>query len=203
MINIKDLTITGWEDVKDSALVTVHKNYTGEEITSAWKHKILKAEHSPIRELIIRATFENVPRWIADQLARHHIGFQPYMGTMRPDRGNHKPRNEQSLTDETVIKLTMNAQALINVCHERLCNVVSKETRELWERFIEMIRVLEPELAFYCVPSCINRAYCKELKTCGFLNKFVYKMVQVPDMDIFDCADRYMYYHNEKDSKNV
>ena len=38
-----------WQEIKDSALFTIHK-HNGKYPTSKWKNDILMAEHSPIRD---------------------------------------------------------------------------------------------------------------------------------------------------------
>lgn len=187
----------GWKEVKDSALTTIHKFYTDSEVTEQWKCDILLSEHSPIRELIIRAKFTEIPRWIADQLVRHNIGFTPYMGTMRTDRGN-KPRNEQRMTDLTELKFTANAQSIINISQDRLCiGKVSKETRKLWELFLSLLNELQPELVTCCVPSCVYRFGCKEFKSCGYFEKFKNSDPVISDMSILDRY--YMYYLLKED----
>lgn len=188
-----------WDEVKDSALTTIHKKHTGKEISAEWKSKIIKSEHSPIRELIIRILVTDVPRWIADQIVRHNVGVTPYMGTMRPDRGG-KSREDTPMTEPTILKLTMNAQSLINISQSRLCvGQVSKETRELWEDILKQVEILEPVLYFYCVPSCIYRCGCKEFKPCKHFEDFI-EYIDADDTanawDLLDIDDRYKEYYS-------
>ena len=188
-----------WNEVRESALTTIHKKHTGTEITHEWKKAILKSEHSPIRDMVIRAKFTNMPRFVADQLVRHHIGFQPYMGTWRPDRGCEKPRSEQTMKDPTVLRLVLNAHALINISRERLCTGASQKTREAWKMLLKELSKIEPELVFYCVPSCINRAGCKEFKPCEFFTKYLLKVTkECPNKalaTITNIDKRYEQYH--------
>lgn len=202
-MKIEYIRSSGWEEVKDSALTTIHKKLlpNSKEVSPKWKMAILKSEHSPIRELIIRAKFSNIPRWIADQLVRHNIGFTPYMGTMRPDRNKEMlPRDKQVMTTPTVLKFSANAQAIINISKERLCvGCVSKETRLLWERFIKELSSIEPELAYFCVPSCIYRGGCKEFNSCYLYGRFLDYYLSEHIVDGIDV--RYNLYKEYKEKK--
>ena len=46
-----------WERCKTLTLNTVGKKFAGGEITDEWKHKLLKAGHSPIRTLMFTIRF--------------------------------------------------------------------------------------------------------------------------------------------------
>ena len=82
-----------WEEVKKAALITIHKKtIKSSKISSEWKEAMIIGRHSPIREFRIKVIIEDIPRWIADQLVRHNVGVNSYMGTMRPDRGNIRHR---------------------------------------------------------------------------------------------------------------
>ena len=170
-----------WEEVKKAALVTIHKKSAGSVISSEWKDAMCLGRHSPIREFRIKILIEDIPRWIADQLVRHTVGVNNFMGTGRSDRGN-KPREEQRMSDLTVFKQSYNADSFISFCNTRLCvGSVSKQTRELVEQIVGILRETEPEIAKYCVPPCISRGYCKEVglmklagrEPCNFLRKYL------------------------------
>jgi hypothetical protein len=184
----------GWEWVKEAALTTVHKEAVGgSRITSEWKKKILLSEHSPIRELSIRWKMPTIKRWVADQLVRSRD--QSYMGTMRTDRGN-VPRSEQTMETETELLKSSNAQHIIDTARKRLCiGCVSKETRELFEEFVEHLSTLEPELASMCVPNCVYRGGCPEFKPCGHYEKFIEQMTEDDKIDSLLCIEnRYEEY---------
>ena len=81
---LKYPTEEDWMLVKRCALVTVGK----QPITAPndeWKHKILKARHSPIRELKFVFYLHDVPSWVATHLVRH-THAQPYVKSQRNDR---------------------------------------------------------------------------------------------------------------------
>ena len=161
----------GWDWAKEAALTTVHKtSIEGKEITGRWKEQMIQAEHSPIREVKVHIKLDGIPRWIADQLVRSKD--ESFMGTMRPDRGN-KPREKQLMTDETVLLKSSNAQHIIDTARKRLCvGKVSPETYKTYETIVGCLAKTEPELAFHCVPNCVYRAGCPEMKTCGLYQKF-------------------------------
>ena len=192
-----------WEEVKKAALTTIHKKSTRKEISSEWKEAMIIGRHSPIREFRIKLTIENIPRWIADQLVRHNVGVNNYMGTMRPDRGN-VPRKEQRMDQETVFKQSYNIDSFLTMCSARLCvGVVSKETRKLVEAIIMKLYDVEPEIAKYCVPPCIKLGGCKEKaitslmhsQSCNFYDNFTKEMKQTY---IHDLKARYSFFGKER-----
>ena len=194
-MKIDFINISGWEWVKESALTTIHKKHTGKEITPEWKRNILLSGHSPIRELSIRFRVSELERWIADQLVRHTVGVNNYMGTGRSDRIKI-PRSEQTMEFLTELMQTHNAQSLIQLMNTRLCvGCVSPETRKLAELLRDEIERIEPELAFMFVPNCIKLCGCKEVFTGGCLhfNNFV---MTCNSVDMLDIEDRYSIYHN-------
>lgn len=56
----------------------------------------------------------------------------------------------------------LNAEAIINISHARLCCRASNETREVWQKVVDAIREADPDLAFHCVPKCTALGYCPE-----------------------------------------
>ena len=49
------------------------------------------------------------------------------------------------------------------------------ETRKAWRAFLEAIKDREPELYSVCVPECVYRGFCPELKGCGFADTEEFK----------------------------
>lgn len=63
----------------------------------------------------------------------------------------------------------LNAEAIINISHKRLCSMASKETRQVWGKVVEEIACTDPDLAKHCVPQCLYRGgICPEPKGCGY-----------------------------------
>ena len=189
----------GQSEVKDAALTTIHKkSIEGKEISSEWKNNIIMSRHSPIREYNIRIKLDNIPRWIADQLVRHSVGVNNYMGTMRTDRKN-LPRKDQTMEDLTVFKQTYNINSFIDMCSTRMCiGCVSKETRLLVEKIVAEVRKIEPEIALFCVPPCIRYFGCKEagFTKCNHFNNFIDDIFEDYDIvDIIKLDYRNKLYH--------
>ena len=66
-----------WMGVKERAVVTIGKHAVTPP-TSEWKHRILRARHSPIRYLRYSFYFEGIPSWVSVHLVRH-VFAQPYV----------------------------------------------------------------------------------------------------------------------------
>jgi thymidylate synthase ThyX len=160
--------VTSWTDVLNAARFTQRKEPRSGEPSIAWKKKIIKSEHSPLRCLMFNIDLYDIPRYVSDHLVRH-VHTQPFVSTGRSDvLKENLPRDEQKMTDLYNTRLFLNAQEIINISKVRLCNKAEKTTREIWRQVIEELRKTEPELAAACVPSCIYRGHCPEIKSCGF-----------------------------------
>lgn len=155
-----------WQKVKNAAMNTIGQE-DGQYPSSAWKRKILLAEHSPIRLLTFTVRITDLPYWVSVHLVRHKIGVEHFVSTQRSDRtGIDRAKLPQdSLVDHTMV---LDAQALINISRRRLCSQASYETQQVWNAVISAVREYEPELANCCVPECIYRGFCPEMKTCGY-----------------------------------
>ncbi len=161
-------TIGTWQDVATAANTTVHKSECLKEPSSKWKRKLLLAEHSPIRNLIFVITMYDLPSWVSVHFVRHKIGVEHFVSTQRTDRTG-KDRNLLQQNEPVTHQLTINAQAIINISRKRLCTNASPETREAWKSVLETIKASQPELYSVCVPECVYRGFCPEMKCCGFV----------------------------------
>ena len=77
-----------WQEIKDSALFTIHKE-SGKYPTSEWKRAILLAEHSPIRNGHLIINVYDVPSFVIGHFVRHNIGFTPFVSSLRSDRAEY------------------------------------------------------------------------------------------------------------------
>lgn len=155
-----------WQKVKDAAMSTIGKD-TGKYPSSEWKHKILLAEHSPIRLLEFTIVIRELPYWISTHLVRHWLGIVHFVSTQRTDRtGVDRSKKYQDAL--VTHKIRVNAQAMINISRKRLCSMASKETRLAWRLVIDALATKEPEIASVCVRECVYRGFCPELNSCGF-----------------------------------
>lgn len=153
-----------WKEIYQAALVTEGKE-TDKEPSSRWKERILRAEHSPIRKLIISARFTDIPYYVSTHLVRHKLGIEHWVRTQREDRTGIR-RDSLNQTAPVTHEFEANAQAIINISRKRLCRLASPETREAWQMFINELAKVEPELADCCLPDCEYRGQCHEMKPC-------------------------------------
>ena len=166
-MKIKITRVTSWTDVLNAARFTQRKSLKSGEPSVAWKKKIIKAEHSPLRCLMFNIDFYDIPSYTMGHLVRH-VHAQPFVSTSRPDiDGKQISREEQRKTDPVNMRLFLNAQEIINISKVRLCSKAEQKTKEIWRQVIEELRKIEPELANACVPSCFYRGFCPEIKSCG------------------------------------
>lgn len=169
-MKIEITKVTSWNDVLNAARFTQRKELLNKEPSVEFKKKIIKAEHSPLRCLMFNIDLYDIPRFVSDHLVRH-IHAQPFVSTGRHDIIQELPsRHEQRMDDLYNMRLFLNAQEIINISKVRLCRHAEKETRDIWQQVVEELRKIEPELANACVPNCIYRGFCPELKSCGFSN---------------------------------
>lgn len=177
MDNIK-ITVTdiggSYRDVADAARTTIGLEEGTKEVSESYMYKMYKAEHSPIRLREFKIVIENCPTWVATHFVRHHIGVEKFVSTQRTDRTGID-RNKLPQDQPVRLQMNCNAQAMINISRKRLCNQASKETREIWKMVIEKLKKIDRPLADCCVPECVYRGHCPELKGCGIDQSFHYE----------------------------
>lgn len=164
------LKISGnWLDVKAAAMATIGK-LAGSKPSSKWKEKMLLAEHSPIREIVIKFRWIDIPYWVAMHFRTHHIGVQWYISTQRDDRQKEVliPRGEKPQNAPVIMQGSINLQEVINISKKRLCNTTATETKMAWQMFLNELAKYEKEVVSVCVPECVYRGKCFEFISCGF-----------------------------------
>lgn len=160
--------VTSWKEVLNAARFTQRKPEVDHEPSDEFKRRMIKAEHSPLRCLQFNIDFYDIPYYASVHLCRH-VHAQPFVSTSRPDiNGQMKPRDEQKKSDPVNMRLLVNAQEIINISRVRLCNKAERTTRMLWMKAIRELVKIEPFLANACVPNCLYRGFCPEIKPCGF-----------------------------------
>lgn len=154
-----------WQIIKDATMTTIGKD-KGKYPDSDWKRKLLTAEHSPIRIGHIIVKIYNAPQFVHGHLVRHSNGVTPFISTFRSDRNDHEEiPNRHTLQDG---EYDFNFQAFINISKKRNCTCASYETRYVWNKVLEAIKDIEPELYSVCVRECVYRGFCPEMFGCGF-----------------------------------
>ena len=133
--------------------------------STEWLHRILEARHSPIRELEFRFVLE-VPYWVSVHLVRHHVGFNAYVQSQRNDRQNKYDRAKATQDTPVTMRISLNAEALMNLANKRLCMKASPETREVVREMCKQVEACCPEFRGLLVPAC-EYGRCHEMQPCG------------------------------------
>lgn len=168
--------MTSWTDVLNAARFTQRKPPISGQPSVKWKKKIIKAEHSPLRCLMFNIDMYDIPSYTAGHFVRH-VHSQPFVSTSRPDTdGKQVPREQQKKSDLVNCRLFLNAEEIINISRKRLCNKAELPTRQVWQAVIEELRKTEPELVNACVPNCIYRGFCPEIKSCGYSDSEIFSI---------------------------
>jgi hypothetical protein len=169
--------LTKFSDVREAALVTVHKDLGASTgiLEPDFYDTYFISEHSPIRSFIVRIKWKGISRRVAMHLVRH-VHSLPFVSSTRPDRfPGHK--------DDEVVDMIQdfNAQALIDMARKRLCTLAYRDTRQVVEDVKYYLMTYanpsdnELELAVRSlgrcmVPNCIYRSGCPEGRnSCSFL----------------------------------
>lgn len=169
---LKHPTEVDWLLCKQCTLVTVSKE-TNTPATDAWKVKLLKANHSPIRTLQFCFRLSDIPYWVSVHLARH-VHATPFVSTQRNDRQDRYDRGAARQDSPVTMCWYMNAEELITIAHKRLCMQASKETRELIKMICDKVIDVNPEFKNLLVPNCVYRGgLCDEFNCCGLNKKYL------------------------------
>ena len=189
-----------WQEVVDDCRATVGKQSLGKEPSAKFKREILIAEHSPIRDIIIKWFWEAMPHWVTTHWVRHK--WEKFVRTQRSDRTGI---SRDKLPQDTPQDFTgeANAQSLIDTWRKRLCFQASKETREYAEDFKIELHKIQPEIADVLVPNCLYRCGCPEMSKCGFFKSMYEKDSRMASTNIqerYDAYNEYFYRKGEIDT---
>lgn len=169
--------INDWRLVKREAMRTLGSDPYKEfqNPTSAWKHSILKARHSPIRLLNYVIEFDNVPYCYAMHLARH-VHATPFISSQRPDHQlpdaidftelDRLSFNQGALVN---MSLLLNADELMTIAEKRLCMKASKFTRLMVKTACDLIQDDDKAWTGLLAPRCSKGDTCLEMYPCGKL----------------------------------
>ena len=175
-MEIKIERVTSWQRVVDAARFTERKDALGHEPSDQFKRNILRSEHSPIRLLEYDIKIYDIPYFSAMHFVRHFMGIEKFVSTQRPDRTNSgKTRHELPQDAPVNVWFAINAQALINISHVRMCNKADETTRKIWFAVADIICYKDPILAEFLVPSCVAKGFCPEIKSCGWCKSDAFK----------------------------
>lgn len=161
---IKSPTEQDWMEVKRRALVTVGKNPVTPP-DDEWKHKILKARHSPIRYLQFSFYLEDIPSYVSVHLVRH-VHSQPYVKSQRNDRQSDYDRTKAPQDTPVNMIWDMNAEELMTISNKRLCRLADPVTRSVVQKMCDEVSSVNPEFKDFLVPNCQYLGECKEMFSC-------------------------------------
>lgn len=161
---IKYPTEEDWLLVKQCTLVTVGKE-SDKPATEAFKRKLLRSRHSPIRELKFVFYLKDIPYWVSVHLCRH-IHAQPYVKTQRNDRQDAYDRNKAPQDAPVDMIWSMNAEELITIANKRLCRQASEKTRDVVSDICLAVIEKCPEFKGELVPMCVRNGQCYEMFPC-------------------------------------
>jgi len=155
-----------WKTVLRVARITQNKPDTGKEPSDDWKKKLILSRHSPLRmiEFLIEG---DAPGFVLNHIARHsYQSPQPFIGTAREDiTGVERPLDTAIRT----FALYLNADALIEMCEQRVCFKAHQKTRDLIYDIILEVKNIEPLLAevLQFMP-CEKTGICREFEPCFY-----------------------------------
>ena len=156
-----------WQEVVNDCRATVAKEELGKEPSKEFKRAILISEHDPIRDIIIKFRWRDIPYWVAMHWKTHI--WRSRTNTQRNDRQEKYDRNKAPQDSLVDFIGDPNIQHLIDTWRKRLCFMASTETREHAEDFKRELKPIEPEISDTLVPNCIYRCGCPELNGgCGW-----------------------------------
>lgn len=157
-----------WLIAKQLAYRTIGKTTT-KYPDDNWKTMIMAAEHSPIRSLLVKWEWVNLPYWVSVHFVRHKIGIEHYVRSQRNDRQSEYDRNKAPQDALVTHSCVANLQEIINISKVRLCKQASYETRYAWVVFLGELIPHIPQVQDFCQPTCIYRnGICPEPRSCGF-----------------------------------
>lgn len=188
-----------WQEVVDDCRATVGKEALGREPSEDFKRRILISEHSPIRDIIIKWRWKDMPHWVTVHWVRHK--WEKFVRTQRSDRtGIDRPKlpqdEPQTFTGEA------NTQHLIDTMRKRLCFMASPETRAYAEDFKVALRIEQPEISDTLVPNCAYRCGCPEPTSCGWYEKMIENHPNLKSTNIrvrYDTYNEIFYDIREKE----
>ena len=156
-----------WKRCKMLALNTMGKEYAGSEITEEWKHKILKAKHSPIRTLMFTIKM-TIPSYVSVHFVRHKIGVEHFVQSQRNDRQSNYDRDLAPQNSMVSHIMDINAEQVMFMSNRRLCGMADKTTRYVMTLICKAIEEANPEFVGSLKPMCELLHECPEFKSCGY-----------------------------------
>ena len=153
-----------WMFAKNCALVTIGK-HSGKAPDMEWRHRMLRAKHSPIRTLNFAFYLHNVPYYVSTHLARH-VHSVPFVKSQRNDRQSDYDRNAARQDAPVDMIWYMNAEELLTVASKRLCRKADPATQEIVKKMRTLVLDHCPEFRGLMAPPCAFMDECPEMEPC-------------------------------------
>lgn len=83
------------------------------------------------------------------------------------EHANEQARYILPMATFSSVDIAFNLEALIHLCHKRLCNRAERPIRELTNLIRRAVLAILPELKEYLVPQCSYLLWCPEKNGCG------------------------------------
>ena len=154
-----------WMFAKSCALVTIGK-HSGKAPDMEWKHKMLRAKHSPIRTLNFAFYLHNVPYYVSTHLARH-VHSVPFVKSQRNDRQSEYDRNAARQDAPVDMIWYMNAEERVTGASKRLCRKADPATQEIVKKMRTLVIDHCPEFRGLMAPPCAFMDECPEMEPCN------------------------------------
>lgn len=165
--------ITGWDRCLTACKFTSRRDMdelpSEKTPTPNWINRIIRAGHSPIRLVTYDIYLFGVETDVATHLARHHVGVEKFILSNRDDRGGLPPEQVNRLTPVNMM-INLNAEAVKNISHARLCKKAAERTRKHWVGVSKEMKKVDPIMAKHMVPMCVHLGFCPEMQSCGYCN---------------------------------
>lgn len=103
-----------------------------------------------------------------------YFDIQTYISNKKnnKERANEQARYVLPMATHSAVCIGFTIEALIHLCHKRLCTRTEDVHRQLVNLIKEETLKILPELKEYLVPQCQYLTWCPEEKSCGlYLNK--------------------------------
>ena len=189
-----------WQAIKDACMQTIGKQAGENEPPKEWKRKLLICKHSPIRRSLISIKWEKIPSYVSTHFCRH-VTATPYVSTSREDRTG-VPREERKQTDNVSMQMDMNIQTLFNITEKRLCLCSDPTTIKYANGLVEAIREYDEDIAWACVPQCVNCGACVEpFGNCKYFENFAKGLSKEELTDIMTRYEKYNEYRDKQKTK--
>lgn len=186
-----------WNEVLNDCRATVKKSHITKEPSTEFKKKILISEHSPIRAMSVKFTWQNIKYWVAMHWKTHH--WESRVDSQRNDRQSRYDREKAPQDALIDFYGDPNIQHTIDTWRKRLCRMASPETRGYAEDFKRALHEVEPEWSDVLVPNCVYRCGCPEPNGCKWFDHMAAKHLNLTSTDIQQRYDTYneVFYENE------